>query len=310
YSYQNESKCCVSLPKTLHFIPMMVDITERRKIELDLVKAKERAENTLEDLLATQNNLVEAEKMASLGRLVAGAAHEINTPIGVALTTGSLLSDRIHDIAANYRASRLRKSDMDAFIEIAEEGCDLLLANIRRAADLVQSFKQVAADQISEQRRKFDLGGCLSDVVYTLGPVWRHPGHQVDLICPHPIEVDGYPGVISQILTNLVANSAVHAFDHGQRGILSIKAVMVKPDCVVLTYSDNGRGISSCALGNVFEPFFTTRRNLGSTGLGLHIVYNLVVGKLGGRIDLKSNVGQGVCFTIKFPRIAKNIEME
>ncbi|MEI8396030.1 MAG: PAS domain S-box protein [Rhodospirillaceae bacterium] len=294
----------------LYFIPMMVDITERRSIEIALNEAKERAESTLEDLLATQNNLVEAEKMASLGRLVAGAAHEINTPIGVALTTGSLLSDRIHDVADNYRSNRLRKSEMETFIEIAEEASNLLLANIRRAADLVQSFKQVAADQISEQRRKFDLGGCLSDVVYTLGPVWRHPGHNVDLICPEPIEVEGYPGVISQILTNLIANSVVHAFEHGHYGILTIMAVLVKPDCVVLTYRDNGKGISPSSINNVFEPFFTTRRNLGSTGLGLHIVYNLVVGKLGGRIDLKSDVGQGVCFTIRFPRIAKIIEME
>ncbi len=279
-----------------------LEITERIRAELALKAACDRAETALKDLLATQNTLIQAEKMASLGRLVAGAAHEINTPLGVAVTMGSLFSERIKELAASFTTGRLRRSDMEQYIGDTQEGCDLLLANLRRSADLIHSFKQIAADQVSEQRRKFNLLGCLSDTVMTLGPVWRKGGHRLDLHCPEFIEVNGYPGVISQILTNLVTNSIIHGFEPGQHGVVTVTATLFSPDLVELCYSDNGKGIEPKARDKIFEPFFTTRRSSGCTGLGLHIIYNLVVGKLKGRITLEANGGPGVRFVIGFPR--------
>ena len=283
-------------------VVLFVDITEQIRIEEDLKAARDRAEGALEDLLATQNHLVQAEKMASLGRLVAGAAHEINTPLGVAVTMGSLISDRVEELATHIATGRLRRSEMERFIAGAREGCELLLANLQRAADLVHSFKQVAADQTSDVRRRFELGACLSDIVISIGPVWRKAGHRVDIVCPEPIELDGHPGVISQILTNLVTNSILHGFEPGQTGILTVAAALSGPDSVELVYSDTGRGIAAETRDKVFEPFFTTRRNAGSTGLGLHIIYNLVTGKLGGSIELQSEEGRGVRFVLRFPR--------
>ncbi len=278
------------------------EVLERKAAERAETAEKERAEAALEDLLATQHHLIQAEKMASLGRLVAGAAHEINTPLGVAVTMGSLLSDRLNELAASLGSGRLKKQEMERFVAEAQEGFFLQLANLGRAADLIQSFKQVAADQVSDDRRQFQMNTLLFDIMISLGPVWRKPGHRVDIACRDPIELVSYPGVISQILTNLITNSVIHGFEAGRRGVLTIEAVLVDPGTVELSYSDNGAGIAAEARGKVFEPFFTTRRSLGSTGLGLHIVYNLVVAKLAGTIDLYSEVGQGVRFVMRFPR--------
>ena len=284
------------------FLVVTVDNTEQVKSEQELQAACERAEGALEDLLAAQNRLVQAEKMASLGRLVAGVAHEINTPLGIAVTLASLFSEKVGELETDLAAGRLRRKDMERYIAGTREGCELLLANLQRAADLVQSFKQVAADQASGERRRFELNGWLSDIVVSLGPVWRKAGHRIEIACPEPIEIDGHPGMISQVVTNLVTNSIVHGFEPGQRGLITITATPVGSDTVEITYTDNGKGIARDAQDKVFDPFFTTRRSSGSTGLGLHIIYNLVVGKLGGSIDLASEEGRGVRFVLRFPR--------
>ena len=283
-------------------VVVFVDVTEQIRIEQDLKTARDRAEGTLEDLLATQNHLVQAEKMASLGRLVAAAAHEINTPLGVAVTLAALFSERADELAASLHAGRLRRSEMERYLAATREGCDLQLANLQRAADLVHSFKQVAADQTSDARRRFELGACLSDIVISIGPVWRKAGHRVDIACPEPIELDGYPGVISQILTNFVTNSILHGFEPGQTGVLTITARLPDPGTIELCYGDNGKGIAPEARDKVFQPFFTTRHGSGGTGLGLHIIHNLVTGKLGGSIEMHSEEGRGVRFVLRFPR--------
>lgn len=177
-----------------------------------------------------------------------------------------------------------------------------MLGNLQRAADLVHSFKQVAADQTSEDRHTFNLRGCLADIILTLGPVWRKPGHKVDLICPGTLEVDSYPGAISQLIANFITNSAAHGFVSGQKGIITISANFIDNETVEIIYSDNGKGISADLHRKVFEPFYTTRRDRGNTGLGLHIVYNLVVNRLGGTIDLVSAEGAGTRFIIRFQR--------
>ena len=283
-------------------VVLFVDITEQMRIEKDLEAARDRAEAALSDLLATQDHLVQAEKMASLGRLVAGAAHEINTPLGVSVTVASLFSQRLQELAGELAAGRLRRSQMEQYIADAREGCELLMANIQRAADLVHSFKQVAADQTSDELRRFEMGTCLADIVASIGPVWRKAGHRVDIVCPERVDLYGHPGAISQIVTNLVTNSVIHGFEPGQSGVLTIAASLPGPETVELRYSDTGKGIPPAMRSQVFEPFFTTRRNAGSTGLGLHIIYNLVVGRLGGSIELESGEGNGARFVIRFAR--------
>ena len=283
-------------------VVVIIDVTDQIRIEQDLEKARDRAEGALEDLLATQNHLVQAEKMAGLGRLVAAAAHEINSPLSVAVTMASMFSEQVGEIAVRLRAGRLRRIELERYIAGTREGSDLQLANLERAADLIHSLKRVAADQTSDAQRRFNLSQCLSDVVVSIGPVWRKAGHRVEIICPQPIELVGHPGVIAQILTNFVTNSIVHGFEPGRCGVLTVSASLPDPETVELCYSDNGKGIPPEVRDRVFEPFFTTRRNSGGTGLGLHIIHNLVTGRLGGSIDLQSEVGRGVRFTLRFPR--------
>jgi signal transduction histidine kinase len=284
-------------------VVLLVDITEHVKIEAALTSEGDKLRHTLEDLLAAQANLVESEKLASIGRLVADATHEINTPLGVVVTISSLFAEKLSDITARFRNGGLLRSELEHFINDANEICELLQRNIHRSADLVSSLKRVAADQISEYPRTFLIGTCLSDIVTTLQPLWRRPGHRVDVICPESIESDGFPGIISQIVTNLITNSIVHGFNRNNKGIITLSARLVDHDDVEICYTDNGKGISPDAQARIYEPFFTTRRSLGSTGLGLHIVRSLVTDRLNGSIDLDSSPGQGVRFTIRFPRV-------
>ncbi|WP_434620264.1 ATP-binding protein [Azospirillum sp. B2RO_4] len=264
--------------------------------------AKDRADRALEELRRTQADLIQAEKMASLGGLVAGVAHEINTPLGNALMGATHLQDRLAEIGQLAGAGNLRRSEFAEFQETSEELARLMVLNLRQAGELVQSFKQVAADQTSGEERQFLLKPYLEDLATSLSPSWRRAGHSLRVECPEEIEIDGFPGVLAQILTNLVMNSITHAYREGQQGRLLIRVDAPEPDMVDLVYTDDGRGIAQPDLSRVFDPFFTTRRGSGSTGLGLHIVYNLVVNRLGGRIAVDSPPGSGVRFTIRFPR--------
>ena len=270
-------------------------------IENNLKSERDRAEEALESLNATQNQLIQSEKLASLGRLVAGVAHEINTPLGVAVTISSLFSSQLEQLAINFNAGRLRKSEMVTFISDSGEACELVGSNLRRAVDLVQSFKHVAADQVSDECRTFELGGWIREIVVSLGPIWRRPGHRVDIDCPEPLNIQGYPGVISQIITNLITNSVVHGFEPGQIGIVGILVKLSNSGAVEIRYQDNGKGIPADIREKIFDPFFTTRRHSGSTGLGMYIIYNLVTGKLGGSIELGDITTTGACFVIRFP---------
>ena len=261
-------------------------LAEIARREEDLRAAKDAAEHALAELSRTQDSLIQAEKMAALGQLVAGVAHEINTPLGNALTSASYLADETGRIRQTIQNGPLRRADFDHYLATATETGDILLANIGRAADLVHSFKQVAVDQSTDERRLFDLRQYLDEVVQSLKPAWRKGGHQVTVECPPGIVIDGPPGAWSQAVTNLVMNSLTHAYDEGQTGTLSIRAVETG-GVVELTYADDGRGIPAANRDKIFDPFFTTRRGAGSTGLGLHIVFNLVTRTLGGRIDLE-----------------------
>lgn len=260
-------------------------------------------ERALENLRLTQKQLVQSEKMASLGALVAGIAHEINTPVGVGVTAASTLQARAELVDRKYRSNDLTRADLEAFLAIATESGELILSNLIRAADLIQGFKRVAVDQSSNERREFALKPYINEVLLSLGPKFKHTGHQVRVNCPEGLTLDNYPGVLAQILTNFISNSLIHAFDEGKAGHIDIDVRAIADD-VELRCSDDGHGTTPENLARIFDPFFTTRRGSGGTGLGLHIVYNLVTQTLGGTVSAVSAVGRGLAITLRFPRIA------
>ncbi|WP_448191041.1 PAS-domain containing protein [Azospirillum sp. sgz301742] len=287
------------------FLRRYVDITDRARAEESVRTAKEQAEEALHDLKQAQAHLIQSEKMASLGALVAGVAHEINTPVGIALTGASLLAERMRDVQRAFDTGRLRKADFADYMETAAEASQIMMLNIERAAQLIQSFKQMAVDQASEERRSFDLRDYIHEVLRSLGVRLKRAAHRVEVDCPDGLVLDGYPGALSQLLTNLVMNSLTHAYEPGEHGCLRIAVRRLDGDGVELVYSDDGRGIPAELHTRVFDPFFTTSRRSGGSGLGLNIVYNIATRSLKGRIALDSAPGQGAVFTVTFPRVVE-----
>lgn len=270
----------------------------------ELAKRKAEAEEALAKLKQAQETLVQAEKLASLGALVGGVAHEINTPVGIALSCASHLSDATSHMRKLFEADDIGIEDFERYMETAADTTHLILGNCERAAALIRSFKQVAVDRTSAERRRFELASYIAETLASLKPRIRQAGHRVDIDCPPGLMVEGYPGALSQVLTNFVMNSIVHGYDEGQSGHLSIVVDQPSPELVRLVYADDGRGIAEEHRTRIFDPFFTTRRGAGGTGLGLHIVYNLVTGPLEGQLSVDSEAGRGTRFTIVFPRHA------
>ena len=266
----------------------------------ELTHANVELNRTLEVLQTTQAELVEREKFASLGTIVAGVAHEVNTPIGVGVTAASALKQATVRMQKKVEAGQLKKSDLMSYVELATRSADILEANLGRAAELVRSFKQVAVDQSSEAIRVVELGQYIRDVMTSLRPELRKAGHAVTVDAPHPVELETTPSAIWQIVSNLVMNSILHAFEPGQHGHLSI-AVTRAEDAAIVIYRDDGRGMSPDVRRRIFEPFFTTKRGQGGSGLGLSIVYNLVTKTLGGTILCTSAPDVGTEFMLTIP---------
>ena len=275
----------------------------RRAAEHELRAAKEKAEGALLELNAAQQNLIDAERLAALGGLVAGVAHEVNNPIGISLTVASSFARRCDMFAAELKSgTSLRRSQLEDFVKSSQEASQQLVGNLHRAGELIQSFKQVAVDRSHAERRIFNLGEATEQIVASLRPVLKKSPIRVNIEVPDGLLVDGYPGSYGQILTNLFLNAANHAFADGRDGEISI---LVRPrgaDDIEISFSDNGAGMTPDVQRQAFDPFFTTRRNEGGTGLGLHIVYNLVIQQLGGRMMLESRLGHGTTFRIIMPR--------
>lgn len=263
-------------------------------------QAKAELERSLEELSRTQEELILSEKLAALGGLVAGVAHEINTPLGIGVTASSFLTDRIVELDEAFAAGTLRKSDLEQFLADARDSSASIEANLGRAAGLISSFKQVAADQSSEMPRLFNLRGYVDEILLSLGPQYRHTGHTVENLC-QDVELYSYPGAFVQIIANLLTNSLTHAYAPGETGHILIDG-RVEGENIVFTFSDDGAGIAESIRDRVFEPFVTTRRGSGGTGLGLHIVFNIVNQVLGGTIRLSTGPGEGTTYTISIPR--------
>nr|WP_246501145.1 HAMP domain-containing sensor histidine kinase [Azospirillum rugosum] len=245
--------------------------------------------------------------MAALGLLVSGVAHEINTPVGVALTAVSHLTGLVEALSSQFHAGAIRKSDLARFLENAREGCSLLTTNIVRTANLIQSFKQVVVDRAGSERRRFDLKDYLGDALLGLDSLLREGGHSLSVRCPSGISLDSHPGPLSEVLSILVRNTADHAFGPGQNGQVSVTALPLGGDGVELRVADDGKGIAPDHLPKLFDPFFTTRRGIDYPGLGLYIAFNLVTQVLQGTIEVESAPNSGATFILRLPSATSDV---
>ncbi len=301
------------------FISTYTDITERKRSEINLREfnttlertVAERTEalqkalkdlgNVIENLEQTQDELVRSEKLAALGSMVAGVAHELNTPIGNSLMVASHLVETSKKMKESLKIG-LKKSMLDEFLGNTDTASDVLVRNLSKAAELVSSFKQVAVDQTSSQRRSFNLAGMVAEVITSLGPTIKMTPYVIEQNVPNDIGMDTFPGPLGQVVTNLINNGIIHGFDGREHGHIRIEAGKSDDGCqVVLKISDDGRGIPPAVLPRIFDPFFTTKLGQGGSGLGLNIVHNMVFGILGGRISANSSPGEGSCFTLVLP---------
>jgi signal transduction histidine kinase len=244
-----------------------------------------------------------AREISAIGQLVAGVAHEINTPVGNALTAATALADRTEDFLATLESGKILKSTLVSYSALAIDASRLILANLERTAELVRGFKQVAVDQASAERRRFVLDVYLQEILVSISPAIRKAGQTVEIDCPPNIEVDSWPGGLSQVVINLVLNAFAHAFEPGGPGTVTIRCTAADGQAT-LDVHDDGKGIAPDLLGRIFEPFFTTKRGEGGSGLGLHIVHSIVTGSLGGTISVQSEVGRGTRFAVAFPLVA------
>lgn len=276
------------------------EISERQTAVKALWETNTALQKSLKVIKSTQNQLVQSEKMAALGSLVAGVAHEINTPLGVGITAASFLKDKTAVCQKQYIDDTMRRSDLEKYIKNAAESSDMILTNLNRAADLVRSFKQVAVDQSTGECREFNLKDYIDKLLFSLRPRYKRTQHSITVQCPKDLEIVSFPGIFSQIITNLVMNSLIHGFEKIEKGNIQIN-VWVDGRWLVLCYTDDGKGMDQETLAKIFDPFFTTNRSHGGTGLGMHILYNLVTQSLGGEMDCMSTPNKGVVFIIRIP---------
>ncbi|MGA8601387.1 MAG: HAMP domain-containing sensor histidine kinase [Beijerinckiaceae bacterium] len=272
--------------------------------EEELRRSKQRTENAYMELRKTQDSLIEAEKLAALGGLVAGVAHEVNNPVGISLTVASSLARRCELFSDELARGELKRSQLTEFIQRNREAATQLVANLQRAGELIQSFKQVAVDRSHIERRVFDLKELTEQVIASLRPGLSKSRVTLTFTCEPGITMNSYPGPYGQVVTNIVLNAVAHAFPPGQSGTMEVHAALEDADQVAITFSDNGRGMAPDVRRRAFEPFFTTRRSQGGTGLGLHIVHNIITGRLGGRISISSEPERGTTFRVVIPRAA------
>ena len=315
----------LELPDRQYHILALMDFQELRATQLELLALNNSLEqrinertaelagrneelaNVLANLQRMQEQLVQADKLSSLGSIVAAVAHELNTPIGNALTVATTLQDLNKDFSQAVEHG-LRRSVLDEFQSNCQQAADMLLRNLQRAAELIRSFKGVAVDRTSSQRREFELAEVVQETLLTLAPTLKHQPYQIHCQIPDGIRLDSYPGPLGQILSNLLNNAIVHAFAGRAEGQIDICAEQTDAQHLTLRFSDNGGGIAPENLKRIFDPFFTTRLGQGGSGLGLNIVYNLATGLLGGSIRVDSTLGVGTSFTLEIPLSAPHTE--
>jgi PAS domain S-box-containing protein len=274
---------------------------EERTAELE--DTNNNLANTMHNLQLAQAELVRSEKLTALGDIVAVVAHEINTPIGNCLTVATTLRDRSEELFGEVEQGTIRRSSLSRYMNDSKTGMDILIRGLHRSSELISNFKQVAVDQTSEQRRIFKLDKVVNEVVALMLPMLRKTPYKLTILIPEEINMDSFPGPIEQIVTNLINNSILHAFDEDQPGQMTLTAERQEHQ-VKIEFADDGRGIPEHYLNRIFDPFFTTKLGRGGTGLGLNIVHNIVKKMLGGQIEVSSTAGSGTSFSIVLPLVA------
>lgn len=270
-------------------------------------KTTKKLSTTIENLNDTQEQLVQSEKMASLGRLVAGVAHEINTPLSIAITANSLVLDDTAEITEKIATASLSKGRMNNYIEKSMQSLNMSEKALERVKNLLTNFKLVAADQIVVDQREIDLAKYIDEVMTTLSVEMKNCEINYEFSGDSGVLITTVPGIFAQVLTNLVMNSIIHAFDETRHGDIKINLAVNDDKSAVITYSDNGKGMDNHVLENIFEPFFTTKRGEGSTGLGMNIVYNIINQQLKGDITVESEEGKGTTMVVTLPNTIANL---
>lgn len=299
--------------KFIGFRGTTIDITELKLTQLQLEELNQNLERTVAvrtldlkqskgQLQSAQDQLIESEKLAALGGLVAGVAHEVNTPLGISVTATSVVKDAVNDLNHAFESKTLTTAQFEDMMETLNEGVTMLEHNLSRAAKLVRDFKQTAVDQVSEARSEFNLKNVLDALIASLHPETRHVPVTPEITGEESLIMNSLPGVVTQIITNLVLNSVIHAFEEQTEPAQIAIDFHCENNDVILEYRDNGAGINSSLHQKIFEPFFTSKRGKGGSGLGLNLVFNLVSQKLGGQLAFESEAGKGVHFTITLPK--------
>ena len=281
---------------------MLEDRVKERSLALEL--ANRDLTVALETIQQTQRELIHAEKLASLGSLVAGIAHELNTPIGNSLLTATTLGEKSLALENIFTQGKLTRSAMKQHLQETRQGCQLLEIALTKAADLIAAFKQIAVNQHNEQRRRIHLHSMVSTIISAFEPSFERMQCQVQIQIPEQIELDTYPSSLRQIFENLINNALIHAFVEHNNAKISISAIQLATDKIDIVFSDNGAGMSADVLDHLFDPFFTTRMGQGGAGLGMSIVYNIATGILGGSITADSETHHGTTITLRIPLIA------
>jgi len=278
--------------------------TLERRVEertINLQETNAQLKESLSSLAEAQEQLVHSEKMAALGGLVAGISHEINTPVGIGVTSATNIEEKMKSLEDSFLSGKLTKREFESTMEHTRKGLDILIANLNRASDLIKSFKQVAVDQSSDEFRHVDVREYFDEIIMSLHPKLKNTNIQLINEAPESIVVYTNPGALYQIISNLIVNSVVHAFDDSQEDERIVIDAIRDGEELVVEYSDNGKGVDEDALVKIYEPFYTTKRGQGGSGLGMNVVYNLVTTSLNGRIDIDSHPGEGLKVSIKLP---------
>ena len=294
----------------------MMDVLEEREYQLEqrvqrrtikLEQANAELGATLATIKNMQTELHRSEKMAALGSLVAGIAHELNTPIGNCVTVASAMKDQANALMKDMSLGTMRRSTLERILTDSVEGADMLVRNLDRASELIGSFKRVAVDRSSNLRRHFDLSQNLSEILITLEPMYKKTPFTMQCDLVDGIDMDSYPGPLGQVVTNFISNALAHGFEGRNSGTMCLSCVPLDDSQVEVTFSDDGIGIPQQNQPRVFDPFFTTKLGQGGSGLGMNIVYNIVTGIMGGKIELFSTVNQGTTFKLTLPRSAPQL---
>lgn len=275
----------------------------RRNTEKTLMTTNKELKRSITELNKAKERLLEAEKMASLGGMAAEVSHEINTPIGVSVTSTSYLSDLLKKFEMEFTEQKLSRKSIEEFLENAGQSVTLLSNNLTRSVDLISSFKQVAVDQTSDKQREINLYKYLLEIIHSLHPKIKKTQHIINVECSRDINIICHAGALAQVITNLIVNSLHHAFHDKPNGQIDIIASIHDGSQIELTYKDNGCGLDDANMKRLFDPFYTSKENQGGSGLGTHIVYNLVTQTLKGNIEAHSAIDQGLTYSINFPVI-------